>query len=166
MSSGLTPRDSPQPGRRPGQGDGLTSEFDDTFDDDLDDIRDPDLDGWPDPMARGRSESDFVQRLVCPRCGHGGVHPLHWGRQVGSVIGAVAGAAGGVAAGCLRPPPVTSPPLRWISLISAAVIGGITAGSVGCNHGAALGDLLDRRILPSHRCRHCAKRFKPPETGR
>lgn len=97
--------------------------------------------------------------VSCPHCGCQHTQVLQRGKRVGSVIGAVAGVAGGVAAGCLRAPQFPYPPLRWLGLVSSAVIGGITGGTAGCASGASLGDMLDDRILHNRRCTGCHKRF-------
>lgn len=99
---------------------------------------------------------------ICPRCSSTRTRTLMWGRTFGSILGAVAGAAGGAAAGCLGAPRPSVPPLRWVSLVSSAVIGGISGGTAGCRSGASLGDLLDERVLPTHQCQDCKKRFCHP----
>lgn len=99
---------------------------------------------------------------TCPHCASTRTRPLQWGRRLGGVVGSVAGAAGGVVAGCVGAPRLPTQPLQWVSLVSSAVIGGIAAGAAGCRSGASLGDLLDDRILPNHRCLDCAKRFNHP----
>lgn len=115
----------------------------------------------------GDSHTDTVctkpSRLVsCPHCGSSQTRALQWGRRFGCIVGAVAGAAGGAAAGCIGAPRLPTRPLHWVSLVSSAVIGGISGGTVGCRSGASLGDMLDERVLPNHRCQDCAKRFCHP----
>lgn len=100
---------------------------------------------------------------ICPKCGSKLTRALQWGRKFGCILGAVAGAAGGAAAGCIGAPRLPVPSLRWVSLISSAVIGGISGGTAGCKSGASLGDLLDERILPNHQCQDCSKRFCHPK---
>lgn len=99
---------------------------------------------------------------TCPKCGSKLTRALQWGRKFGCILGAVAGVAGGAAAGCIGAPRMPVPSLRWVSLISSAVIGGISGGTAGCKSGASLGDLLDERILPNHKCQDCANRFSHP----
>jgi hypothetical protein len=99
---------------------------------------------------------------TCSHCASTRTRPLQWGRRLGGFVGSVAGAAGGAVAGCLGAPRLSTQPLQWVSLVSSAVIGGIAAGAAGCRSGASLGDLLDDRILPNHRCLDCAKRFNHP----
>ena len=102
---------------------------------------------------------------TCSHCASTRTRPLQWGRRLGGFVGSVAGAAGGAGgavAGCLGAPRLSTQPLQWVSLVSSAVIGGIAAGAAGCRSGASLGDLLDDRILPNHRCLDCAKRFNHP----
>lgn len=101
--------------------------------------------------------------VTCPQCASTRTRALQWGRRFGCIVGAVAGVAGGAAAGCIGAPRQSERPLQWVSLISSAVIGGITGGTAGCRNGASLGDLLDDRILPNHRCQDCSKRFNHPK---
>lgn len=120
----------------------------------------------PEGFSGGSSESGRFAPLprtaACPKCGSKLTRALQWGRKFGCILGAVAGAAGGAAAGCIGAPRLPVPSLRWVSLISSAVIGGISGGTAGCKSGASLGDLLDERILPNHKCQDCSKWFSHP----
>jgi len=154
--NGPIPFDGINPQRRIEMGPGMD------FDPDMDEDWERETCAHTNPFVRDHIHQSMRTgqcNLTCPRCGSEQTQILQRGKRVGSVIGTLAGVASGIAAGCLRAPVFPYPPLRWMGLVSSAVIGGITGGTAGCASGASLGDMLDERVLSNRRCMGCHKRF-------
>jgi len=49
--------------------------------------------------------------------------------------------------------------MRWIALLSAALLGALAGATTGCGIGAALGERIDTYVWPRYRCLQCGGTF-------
>lgn len=106
--------------------------------------------------------------VLCPLCGSSNIQTKNHGKKLGGALGTCAGVisslsatAKGATAGAIIAVRTTAPDTPLNSL-TAAVLGALAGGAMGCAAGAGLGQVIDETVLNNHRCLRCGHSFPTP----
>lgn len=90
----------------------------------------------------------------CPYCGSTNTQTKDHGKKVGGALGTCAGVISALSSTATSTPSLSG--------VTAAVLGALASGAVGCTSGAALGVALDETVLNNHHCLRCFHSFQTP----
>ena len=101
----------------------------------------------------------------CPQCRSHQIETRNYATKAGCAIGALAGISVSIAS-CVRGARIGSSigviggPLGIVlGGIAGAVLDALASGAAGCATGITLGQIIDRTIIPNHKCHHCGHTF-------
>ncbi len=99
----------------------------------------------------------------CSHCRSTRVQRRELAGRASALLGLLAGGLGGSvkAIETMRQyaPDIDSAQMRWIALLSAALLGALAGATTGCGIGAALGERIDTHVWPRYRCLQCGGTF-------
>lgn len=107
----------------------------------------------------------YASSETCPQCRSHQIETRNFATKAGCVIGAIAG-MGVSLASYARGARIGSsigmiggPIGATLGGIAGAVLDAFASGAAGCATGITLGQIIDRTIMPNHKCHQCGHTF-------